>query len=165
MTAAIRPARLDDLQAITEIYNHYVVNTAITFDLEPFTADDRRAWFAHYAETGPHRLLVADAGGRVLGYASSGRFRDKAAYDPSVEVTVNLDPDATGAGLGRALYSQLFDELAGEGLHRAYAAIALPNDASVALHRGFGFTEVGTMTEVGRKHDKWWDVLLMQRGL
>jgi phosphinothricin acetyltransferase len=165
MSAAIRPATVADLAAITEIYNHYVVNTAITFDLEPFEVEDRREWFEHYSDVGPHRVLVAEHEGKVVGYATSGGFRDKPAYAPSVEVTIYLATDAGGRGIGRALYTRLFDEIGGEDLHRAYAAIALPNDASIGLHRSLGFVEVGTMTEVGRKFDQWWDVLWMQRPL
>lgn len=165
MTAVVRPGTLEDLAEIVDIYNHYVRSTAITFDLEPFTVDQRREWFSHYGETGPHRLLVAVAGGRVVGYATTGRFRDKAAYLPSVETTIYLAADAGGRGIGRALYSALFEAVGEEGLHRAYAGIALPNEASIGLHRSFGFTEVGTMTEVGRKFGKWWDVLWMERAL
>lgn len=158
----VRYAVASDLPALTEIYNHYVVNTAVTFDIEPFTVDQRQEWFAHYRDTGPHQLLVAATGDEVVGYATSSRFRTKPAYDTSVEVTVYLDPGATGGGIGSALYGRLFAELSGQQLHRAYAAIAIPNEPSVALHRKFGFTETGTMTEVGRKFGKWWDVLWME---
>jgi phosphinothricin acetyltransferase len=161
----IRAGRASDLPALTEIYNHYVLNTAATFDIEPFAVADRRAWLSYYSETGPHRLLVAERDDEVAGYATSSAFRAKPAYDPSIEVTVYLRPGATGSGLGSALYERLFADLAGEDLHRAYAVIALPNDTSVALHRRFGFIEVGTLTEVGRKFDQWWDVLWMQRPL
>lgn len=161
----IRPGRGSDLPDLTAIYNHYVVNTSATFDIEPFTTAQRRAWMRHYAATGPHRLLVACRGGQVVGYATSSAFRAKPAYDPSVETTVYLAEAETGAGLGTALYQRLFEELGDENLHRAYAAIALPNDASVALHRRLGFREVGTMTEVGWKYERWWDVLLMERPL
>lgn len=159
----VRSATIDDLAAITEIYNHYVVNTAVTFDLEPFSVADRREWFSQYAAIGRHRCLVATSEGEVVGYATTSAFRTKRAYDPSVEATVYLHPDAGGRGLGSMLYQQLFAELRTEDVHRAYAAIALPNDASVALHRRFGFAEVGTMREVGRKHGRWWDVLYMER--
>ena len=162
----MRAGRSDDLPALTEIYNHYVEHTHVTFDLEPFTVDERREWFGHYAETGRHRLLVAEtADGVVLGYATSGRFRDKPAYGPSVETTVYCSTAAIGQGAGSALYAALFDALRGEDVHRAYAGVALPNDASLALHRRFGFTEIGTFREVGRKFDKWWDVTWLERGV
>ncbi|MGN6474446.1 MAG: GNAT family N-acetyltransferase [Mycobacteriales bacterium] len=165
MTVEIRDGIAADVPTLTEIYNYYVEHSPATFDLEPFTVEARHQWFSHYSPSGPHRLLVAADGGDVVGYATSSKFRPKAAYDPSVEVTVYLHPTATGAGLGAALYERLFAALRDEGLHRAYAAITQPNEASVALHRRFGFTDVGTMTEVGRKFDRWWDVLMMQRPL
>ena len=159
-----RVARADDLPALTRIYNHYVEHTHVTFDLEPFTVDERQEWFSHYAETGRHRLLVAEsANGEVVGYATSGRFRDKPAYGPSVETTVYCSPSAVGHGVGSALYSALFEALQGADVHRAYAGVALPNDASLALHRRFGFTEIGTFGEVGRKFGKWWDVTWLER--
>lgn len=158
-----RPGRRSDLAALTRIYNHYVENTHITFDLTPYTVEERSVWFGHYAERGRHRLLVAVEGDEVLGYATSGRFRDKAAYDPSVETTVYLAPEAVGRGAGSALYDALFTELAAEDVHRAFAGVALPNEASLALHRRFGFTEIGTFREVGRKFDTWWDVTWLER--
>jgi 2-haloacid dehalogenase len=161
----VRAATVGDLGSITGIYNHYVVNTAATFDIDPFTIDQRREWFAHYSTTGPHRLLVATRDGRVVGYATSSQFRAKQAYDPSIEVTVYLHPEEGGRGIGSLLYQQLFADLRSEDLHRAYAAIAQPNPASVALHRRFGFKDVGTLGEVGRKHGHWWDVLWMERPL
>lgn len=162
----VRAARDGDLEALTEIYNHYVINTHVTFDVEPFTVDERRdGWLAHYAETGPHRVLVAVDGETVLGYATSGRFREKPAYASSVECTVYCRVDTIGLGVGSALYLALFDALTGEDVHRAYAGVALPNEASLALHRRFGFTEIGTFREVGRKHGRYWDVTWLERPL
>ncbi|HVV77910.1 MAG TPA: GNAT family N-acetyltransferase [Mycobacteriales bacterium] len=158
----VRYAAEGDLPALTDIYNHYVLNTAATFDLQPHTVEDRREWFDHYRSLGPYRLLVAVRNGDVVGYASSSRFRPRRAYDTSIEVTVYLRPDATSGGLGTALYERLFAELRGEPLHRAYAVIALPNPGSVALHAKFGFAPIGTMSEVGRKFEQWWDVLWME---
>jgi 2-haloacid dehalogenase len=160
---SIRPADPDDLGAITDIYNHYVRSGPATFDIEPFVVDDRREWLGHYAPTGRHRLLVAERAGQVVGYASSSQLRPKAAYGHSVETTVYLSPAEAGRGIGSLLYQQLFGDLRSEDLHRAYAAITLPNPASVALHRRFGFADIGTMREVGRKHGRWWDVLWMER--
>jgi phosphinothricin acetyltransferase len=161
----IRYGVAEDLPELTSIYNHYVTHTAATFDIAPFEVSARHGWLSHYSPTGPYRLLVAVRDGGIVGYAHSSRFRPKPAYDTSIEVTVYLHPQATAVGLGTALYNRLFAELSEEPLHRAYAVIALPNPASVALHAKFGFVEIGTMTEVGRKYDQWWDVLMMQRPL
>jgi phosphinothricin acetyltransferase len=161
----IRAGRQDDLAALTAIYNHYVEHTHVTFDLELFTVEQRQAWFDHYTPTGPHRLVVAELDGEAVGYATSGTFRDKPAYAPSVETTVYCRPDRGGRGVGGALYDGLFAALAVEDVHRAFAGVALPNDASLALHRSFGFTEVGTFREVGRKFGKWWDVTWLERPL
>jgi phosphinothricin acetyltransferase len=158
----VRPGHVDDLPRLTEIYNHYVEHTHVTFDLKPFTVEARREWFSHYSDTGRHRMLVAERDGVVIGYATSGPWRDKAAYARSVETTVYLAPAAVGSGAGSALYVALFDALADAHVHRALAGIALPNDASIALHRKFGFTDVGTFREVGHKFGKWWDVLWLQ---
>jgi phosphinothricin acetyltransferase len=161
----VRPARAEDLAGLTEIYNHFVVSSHVTFDVEPFTADGRREWFSHYAEDGPFRLLVAEAGGTVRGYATSSPFRTRPAYRTSVETSVYCRPDATGVGLGTRLYQRLFEGIAGLDLHRAYAGITLPNEASLALHRRFGFREVGTFREVGFKFGRYWDVLWLEKPL
>ena len=154
-----------DLPALTGIYNHFVEHTVATFDIEPFTVDARRPWLGHYAATGPHRLLVAELDGRVVGYATSGPFRLKPAYGRTVETTIYLDPSTTGRGLGSLLYGELLDLVTAEGMHRAYAGVALPNDASEALHRRLGFRDVGTFTEVGWKQDRWVDVRWYERAL
>ena len=103
--------------------------------------------------------------GETAGYATSSRFRSKPAYATSVESRIYLDPDRRGAGLGRRLYAALFDALADEQVHRCFAGITLPNEASLALHRAFGFEDVGTMREAGYKFDRFWDVHWMQRGM
>jgi phosphinothricin acetyltransferase len=161
----VRPATEDDLPALTRIYNHYVEHTVATFDVEPFTVAARQPWFEHYAGTGPHRLLVAQVDSQVAGYATSGPFRLKPAYARTVETTVYLDPTATGRGVGSLLYAELLDLVTADGMHRAYAGVALPNDASEALHRRLGFRDVGTFTEVGRKQDRWVDVRWYERAL
>jgi 2-haloacid dehalogenase len=161
----VRAAEDGDAEQLLRIYNHYVTTGGATFDLDPVPVDRAAEFFEHYASTGPHRLLVATVANRVVGYATSGQLRSRPAYDASVEVTVYLAPDAAGRGIGSMLYQQLLADLAAEGLHRALAVIAQPNPASVALHRRFGFTEVGTMHEVGRKHGRWWDVLWMERAI
>ncbi|MBI4571487.1 MAG: N-acetyltransferase [Chloroflexi bacterium] len=154
----VRAARDDDLPRLTEIYNHYVLETPITFDLDTYTPEERRPWFEQFSTSGRHRLLVAEEAGRVAGFAGSGQFRTRRAYDTTIETTIYCAPEATGRGIGTLLYRALFEALAGEDLHLAIAGTTLPNDASVALHERFGFTLVGVMHDVGRKFDRYWDV-------
>ena len=161
----IRPATPDDLPRLTAIYNHYVTASAITFDVDPCTVDERRAWYAAHTTGAGHRLLVVEADGVVAGYAGTGPFRPKRAYDTSVETTIYLAPDATGRGFATLLYTALFDAIAGEDVHRALAGVTLPNPASLALHARFGFREVGVFRENGRKLGRYWDVLWLERAL
>ncbi|MGZ4120922.1 MAG: N-acetyltransferase family protein [Actinomycetota bacterium] len=160
----VRPAVADDIPRLTEIYNHYVESSQATFDVEPVTIEQRREWFSHYSSTGPHRLLVA-VDVVVVGFASSSPFRARAAYATSIETSVYVDVERARAGIGSALYEQLFEDLVGEEIHRAYAGIALPNDASIALHERFGFELVGVYTEVGRKFGRYWDVAWYEKAL
>jgi phosphinothricin acetyltransferase len=163
----VRPGAEGDLEALADLYNHYIRETAITFDIRPMTPEQRRPWLLSHPEDGPHRLMVAQEGtsGRLLGYATSSPFRPKAAYDTSVEVSVYCAPDAGGRGIGTLLYKALFEALEGEDLHRAYAGMTLPNDASARLHTRFGFTYVGTYREVGRKFGRYWDVAWYEKPL
>lgn len=154
----IRMATVDDLEQIVVIYNHYVVHTPITFDLEPVTVHDRKGWFEQFSTTGRHRLFVAVDRGDVVGYAGSHQFRTKAAYDTTVETTVYCAPSAVGKGVGTMLYSTLFEAIASEDIHSFIAGITLPNTASEALHARFGFTLAGVTHGVGRKFDRYWDV-------
>lgn len=156
----IRPGTLDDLAALTAIYNTYVEGSLATFDDVAFT--DRAEWFSHYG-VAPYFLLVAEVDSAVVGYATSSPHRPKAGYRSSVEASVYLAPDATGRGLGRALYGGLLPLVDAAGVHRCLAGIALPNDASVALHKRFGFTEVGVFTEVGTKFGRYVDVAWYER--
>jgi phosphinothricin acetyltransferase len=162
----VRPATLDDLPVLTAIYNHYIVHTTITFDLHPFEPEGRRAWFDDHAAGGRHRLLVAtEADGAVLGYATTSRWRPKAAYDTTVESSVYCRPDAVGRGIGTQLYTALFEALAAEDVHSVVAGVGQPNPASVRLHERFGFRRVGTFTGVGRKFGQFWDVAWFERSL
>ncbi|QTD99095.1 GNAT family N-acetyltransferase [Streptomyces cyanogenus] len=163
----VRPGIEGDLDALTAIYNHYVRETAITFDTAIFSPEERRPWLLSHPEDGPHRLMVAtDADSQeILGYATSSPYRPKPAYAPSVETSVYVAPDAGRRGIGTLLYGALFDALAGEDVHRAYAGIAQPNEASERLHAGFGFRYVGTYHEVGRKFGRYWDVAWYEKPL
>ena len=159
----VRNAVAADLPALTAIYNHYIVHTPITFDVQTYQPEQRRPWFDDHAPTGRHRLLVTEEHGEVVGYATTSRWRPKAAYDTTVESSVYVRPDAVGRGTGRALYAALFDAVAREDVHTIVAGIALPNAASMALHERFGFRQVGIFREVGKKFGQFWDVAWFQR--
>jgi phosphinothricin acetyltransferase len=166
MTAAdveVASGSLEDLDAISEIYGHYVRTSAISFDLEVPSSDVRREWFSMFATSGRHRLLVVRDEGRTVAYAASAPYRPRAAYAPSVETSVYVAPSHVGLGLGSALYEALLSALEREDVHRAYAGIGMPNPASVRLHERFGFRRVGYYTEQGRKFGRYWDVAWYER--
>jgi len=161
----VRPATRGDLTRIVEIYNHYVINTPFTFTIEPVSVEGFGEWFKEHT-TGPrYKLFVAAEGGRVVGFAGTGRFRERAAYETTAEMTIYCAHDAGGRGIGTMLYRTLFGAVTGADLNRLVAGITLPNDASVALHERFGFKAVGIFSENGRKFGRYWDVLWMERPL
>jgi phosphinothricin acetyltransferase len=161
----IRPACSCDLPRLTEIYNHYVLHTPVTFDIEAQTVEQRAVWFEQFADVGRYRLLVAEEECHVLGYAGTTRFRPKPAYSTTVEITVYCAPEAVGRGLGTKLYGALLTALAGENIHRIVAGYVPPNPASAALHERFGFKQIGTFTENGYKFGRYWDVCWLERAL
>ena len=158
MDVIIRRAEQGDLSALLDIYNHYVRETPITFDLEPRTLDQRQEWFSSFAVTGRYQCFVAVRAGVAIGWASSHRFKERAAYDTTVESSVYLSPAETGRGLGRRLYSTLFQALEAEDIHRIHGGITQPNAASNQLHESLGFERVGLLPQVGRKFGRFWDV-------
>ncbi len=162
---SVRPADRRDLEPITALYNHFVENTAVTFDVGAFTVEAREPWLAQFSASGPHRLFVAERDGAFAGYVGSMAFKAKKAYATSVETTIYVQPDLAGRGAGKALYERLFSALAGEDVHRAYAGIALPNEASIRFHERFGFKEIGTYHEVGRKFGRYHDVRWFEKRL
>src|ERR1700730_2406202 len=134
MSVSVRPASIDDLPSLTEIHNYYIINTHITFDVQPYTPEQRVPWFNDHCDGKRYRILVACGSGTgVLGYACTGRFRTKAPYDTTVEASVACKPEAVGRGLGRLLYGALFDAIADQDINRIVAGIAQPNPASNAL--------------------------------
>jgi len=159
----IRRAAQADLSALLDIYNRYVLETPVTFDVEPRTLQQRQEWFDLFRDSGRYQCFVAIEGGRPIGWACSTKFKERAAYATSVETSVYCAPGTTGRGIGRQLYSRLFEALAGEDIHRIYVGITLPNDASLKLHTAFGFHQIGTQHEVGFKFGQYWDVALCER--
>lgn len=154
----IRRIEPDDLPAVLDIYNHYVLHTPVNFDIDPRTLEQRREWLAQFSPSGKFQCFVADDGGKAVGYACSMAFKEKAAYATTIETSIYCAPDRGGQGIGRKLYATLFEAIKGEDIHRAFAGITLPNAGSVAIHESFGFRHVGIYGEVGRKFGKYWDV-------
>lgn len=160
---AIRLATPDDGAAIADIYRTSVVGSAVSFELDPPDAAEMAARVRNLLPYTP--WLVCDPGTGILGYAYAGRYRERPAYQWSVEVTVYVRDDARRKGVARGLYTSLFAVLAVQGFRNAYAGITLPNPASVGLHESLGFTRVGVYRGVGFKAGAWHDVVWLERPL
>lgn len=153
----IREVRQSDVDAICEIYNHYVLNTVVSFEEQAVAAEEMRK---RIEEVRAAKLpwLIFENEGRVLGYAYASAWKSRCAYRHSVESTVYLRPDAVGRGHGSLLYAELLARLRDAKLHTAIGGIALPNPGSVALHEKLGFEKIAHFKEVGSKFGRWIDV-------
>ncbi len=158
----IRDAHSDDAAAIVRIYNPYITDTCITFETEAVTAATMQGRMQDVQQAGlPY--FVCEVQGEVVGYAYATPWKARAAYRQSVESSVYLAPDAQGKGVGSALYQALLAKLHHINIHAVIGGIALPNDASIALHERLGFAYVGKFEQVGFKHGRWVDVGYWQR--
>ncbi|WP_260926576.1 arsinothricin resistance N-acetyltransferase ArsN1 family B [Novosphingobium sp. 9] len=157
----IRNAIPQDAAACAAIYAPFVTDTCVSFELEAPDTEEMARRIARYGTS--HVWLVAERAGQVLGYAYGSPHRDRAAYASSCDVGIYVDPAAARQGVGRALYGALLPMLAAQGRHAAFAGIALPNAASIALHEGMGFAPLGIYREVGWKLGAWHDVGWWQR--
>jgi L-amino acid N-acyltransferase YncA len=156
----IREATNSDAKMITDIYNYYILNSIITFELDPVTPEEIARRMEVYRKVGPY--LVHEQAGEVIGYAYVSRFRERKAYEHSVESTIYLNYGCGGQGIGFMLYSELLTRVS-QTYHVIIGGIALPNDASVKLHEKCGFKKVGHFSEVGKKFGKWIDVGFWQK--
>jgi len=156
MSPEIRAATSADAAAVATIYNWYIANTVITFEVEPVAA----AEMAQRIEAAlvAHEWLVLARGGELLGYAYAGRFHARAAYRHTAESTIYLRHGLEGQGFGTTLYSELLRRSFARGYRQLIGGIALPNEASVRLHEKLGFAKAGHLTRVGRKFERWIDV-------
>jgi L-amino acid N-acyltransferase YncA len=153
----IRSATTADAAAIAAIYNHYVLNTIVTFEEEPVSAAEMARRITETLSAG-FPWFVGEEDGRILGYAYAGKWKSRCSYRYSVEATVYLDPAATGRGLGTQLYSALIEVFRNTRIHAIIGGVALPNAASTALHEKLGFKKCAHFTQVGWKFDQWIDV-------
>ncbi len=159
----IRSAMIADGAAIQAIYAPIVERSTISFEDIPPSEGEIAARIAQGLET--YSYLVAERAGRVVGFAYASQHRTRSAYRFSVDVSVYVSEAAHRSGIGRALYGRLLPTLADLGFHAAFAGIALPNPASIALHQALGFEPVGVYREVGFKFGRWHDVSWWQRFL
>jgi L-amino acid N-acyltransferase YncA len=161
-----RPATNADALALLGIYNHYIETSNVTFDLDVWTADD----MAHKIETVSALgmpFIVAERDAELVGYAYLSTFREKAAYDTTMENTLYLHESARGLGIGGTMLEELCRLGAEAGVREVVAVIANTPDAvpSIRLHDKAGFARVGEMDNVGRKFDEWIGVVMMQKSL
>jgi len=161
----IRPTQAADLETINDIYNYFILNSAITFDVEPWSMEKRTAWFEQQSKDVRQNNFVAVLDNKVIGFAYNAPFNPKRAYDSSTELTVYKAIDCAEKGVGSTLYQHLIESLISHNYHRAYALITTPNEASMKLHYKLGFTDAGLMREVGEKHGKFHDVALLEKSL
>jgi L-amino acid N-acyltransferase YncA len=157
-----RLARLDDAEALREIYNREVVGSTVTFDLVPRSLEEEQRWIEEHS--GAHPALVAvDGAGTVLGFASLSPYRSRPAYSTTVEDSVYVHVDHRGRGVARRLLTDIVELATTSGFHAVMARIVGGHEASIRLHDACGFGRVGVEREVGRKFGRWLDVVLMQR--
>lgn len=157
---AADPAR--DGGAILAIVNDAILNTTAWYEYEPWDGARLTSWF-DAKRAGGWPLLVAEADGATLGFASFGPFRDRPAYVRTVEHSVYVAAAARGRGIGRRLLDALVTEAGARGLHTMIGGVDAANDGSLAFHRAAGFVEAGRMREVGWKFDRWLDLIFMQK--
>ena len=159
----MRLAELSDAEAIRDIYNHEVIHTAATFDLVPRSLPDQESWLQ--ARSGAFSAIVAvdDTTAEVVGFGALSPYKERAAYRTSVEDSVYVHRDRAGEGIGSLIVGELIHMAETSGFHAMFARINASGEASIALHRKWGFELVGVEKEVGRKFNRWHDVALMQR--
>lgn len=162
----IRNAKKSDLSEIVRIQNDYILNGFNgMFYEQPFQEAERVSWFQQFTETGPHQILVAITGNKIAGVATSFAYRGGGVFSQTVETSIYTAIDQKTKGIGTLLYGALFERLSNQALHRAVVGIALPNEASVALHKKFEFTEIGTFDEYAFFKGKYISSLWMQKNL
>lgn len=145
------------------VYNPFILETPATFETAPLDETARRRWLEARDVNPRWPVFVAAEAGGVIGFANASAFDERAAYETSVKVSVFINPEAHGRGVGQRLYAALFEALGRADVHRAYAGIVAPNPASVRLHERFGFNHVATYDEVGRKFGRYYSVMWFEK--
>mgnify|MGYP001156668550 FL=1 len=161
----IRVGTLPDIAGITDIFNFYIEHTNARFEEEKLSLENRQQWFSQFSSQSKYQLYVATEGDALLGFACSQQYRAMSAFEDTAEVTIYLAAEAQGKGLGSKLYSQLFASISDYGVHRVLSGVALPNEASIALHKRFGFREVGVFNEYAKKNDQYISSMWLEKAL
>jgi phosphinothricin acetyltransferase len=161
MSVHIRLANPDDLDVICAIYDHYVATSTCTYQLAPETRDKRAAWFAAHGEK--HPVIVAEIDGDVVGFGSLSAHNVREGYARTVDDSLYVRHDVHRRGVGRALLADLIDRARDLDHHVVVAGIDSTQTPSLALHKSFGFTDVGTFREVGHKFGRLLDVVYLQK--
>ncbi|TFB85908.1 N-acetyltransferase family protein [Cryobacterium algoricola] len=163
---SMRDALITDLPYIREIYNYYVANSTVTFDVDPMTLAAWRSKFYYLGKLGMPFIVAVSPAGQILGYALVTPWKEKRAFRFTVENSIYLGAASTGKGLGRVLLGELITRSKDAGLKEIIAVIADQGaDASIKLHLDFGFKEIGRMGKVGFKFDRWLGTVLLQKSL
>ena len=158
----IRPAAREDAPAMAAIYNQAVARSTATFDTDPETVEAREQWFDDHRSP-QHPVLVAVRDGRTVGWGSLSRYSSRCAYVATVEVSIYIDENDTGRGIGTALGTALLEAGREGGVHAVLARVCTENAASLAMSRNLGFFEVGVMREVGVKLGRSLDVMMLEK--
>ena len=152
----IRPIHINDVEQLLDIYNYYVKNTIVTFDIEPLTIEIFKKKVELISNIFP--FIVFEENNEILGYAYGSKWRKKPAYNHTVESTVYIKHNTQGKQIGTKLYTELLKQLKQQKFHTVIGGLTLPNEASVKLHKKFGFKEVAHFKQVGYKFNTWLDV-------
>lgn len=165
-SVVFRPVTDGDVAAVLDIYNHYIQTSTVTFDLDPWSSEDMAHKIHTVANLGMP-FIVAEREGDLVGYGYLSTWREKCAYETTMENTLYLRESARGAGIGRLLLDELMRRGREAGVREVIAVIANTADAapSIRLHENAGFVRVGEMDRVGRKFDEWIGVVMMQKSL
>lgn len=159
----VRPIKTIDIPRVCDIYNHYILATNASFEVDPVPVAEMERRVVEFTNAFP--FLVYEEEGDVLGFCYASKWRPRPAYHYTAEVTIYLDKEHLGRGIGKQLYQELFARLKKTGMHSMIAAIALPNEKSQALHESFGFKQVAHFKDMGYKLDHWIDVGYWQKML
>ena len=161
----IRVGKFADVAAITDIFNFYIEYTNARFEESTFTLENRQNWFSQFDNHSKYQLYVASENGELQGFACSQQYRNISAFEDTVEVTVYLNPNVKGKGIGSKLYNKLFSSISDYGVHRVLSGVALPNEASIALHKRFGFREIGVFDQYAKKKGQYISSVWLEKQL